>query len=163
VRHVEGDIIGWRAFRYQSVYGAGAELRSPIQTHHQFTLIGQNTAHEFPTDPAYFEISRAGFYVFRCKPACVRYFTTGLGRPYGGSHILYGTVLCYGNVAHHVRKGLFDMAPEGFRCQKLQILGLYSKNGPHDRATRADALGWPEILPLDDGPNKFPLRLKDLP
>lgn len=157
MREVEGNIIGWRAFNAN--YG---HLTSPIHSHHQFDLIGVNRiqGREQPTE----RLSTTGFYCFRYKTSCVKYFHSGPGSAYARvNRLVFGTVLCHGYVMHHTRLGWFDTSPEGFRAEKIEILSLYATYGPHNREIIAQDLGWLEpIKHIDEGPEKFPLHLKEI-
>lgn len=165
---IETNIIGWRAFLVQR-----DKLVSPIavsENRFTFNLYGPNVIRTDEPRPhenhsgLYGDMNTHGFYVFRRKSVSVAY--TGFGgrenlweRP--PKEIIYATVLCYGSVAYHTptKKGDFYFNHEGFRAEIIEILGLYSHQNYNYRRGMANRLGWPKILPLKHGPEKFPLHL----
>lgn len=115
-----------------------------------------------------------GFFVFRHKSEAVNYLLddqratfkrryrryNDRNSPQGMvTGLIYATCLCYGDAAYCQPSTHRGYEQEGFRVEKLQILGLYSTRPANARRALAHKLGWPKVLPISEGQEKFPLDI----
>jgi hypothetical protein len=145
VVEMTGQIIGWRAFRYEN-----QRIRPLSHRIHDFKTVGKtiDTAPDPDIDNEF------GFWCFKKKSDLLRYaegWTWGIDPRYS---ILYATILLTGEIVEH------DL---GYRAKEIEILGLYSNLNNSQRRGIAHKLGWyGKVLPTIQGLEEFPNNLKEV-
>lgn len=145
VKEMTGQIVGWRAFRYEM------QNIGPLSHRwHDFNTIGK-TIDKAPNPDFGNEY---GFWSFKKKSDLLKYLKQWQGAFGKTSSFLYATVLLTGEIVEH---------EAGFRAKEIEILGLYSGLNNSQRRGIAHKLGWyGKVLPIEMGQEEFPYNITEV-